>query len=115
MASPFILNATDYKKDLFDPAVNGTTSMMKAVKAFAPNVKRVVITSSFASVVDTSKGLRPGYTNTEADWNPMTLEEASKSDPSNAYLVSKTLAERSGWDFIENEKVWGPVRFLHNL
>jgi len=104
MASPFVLNANDFNKDLFDPAYNGTVSALEAVKKNNPAVKRVVITSSFASVLDTSKGLRPGYNYTEADWNPMTREEALKTDPTNAYLVSKTIAERAAFDFIEKEK-----------
>jgi nucleoside-diphosphate-sugar epimerase len=66
-------------------------------------VKRIVITSSFAAVIDTSKGLRPGYTYTEADWNPLAPEDVK--DPVNAYLVSKALAEKAAFDFVENEKV----------
>jgi len=104
MASPFIIDAKDYDKDLFDPAYNGTTSVLKAIKANNPAVKRVVITSSFASVLDGSKGLRPGYNYTEADWNPMTREGAYKEDPTTAYLVSKKIAEKAAFDFVEKEK-----------
>jgi nucleoside-diphosphate-sugar epimerase len=104
LASPFVLNATDYEKDLFDPAVNGTVGILKAVKKNAPQVKRIVITSSFASVLDPNKGTRPGYTYTEADWNPITREEAKRADGTVAYLVSKTLAEKAAFDFVESEK-----------
>lgn len=41
-ASPFHFNVTDVKKDLLDPAVIGTTGILKAVKKSAPTVKRVV-------------------------------------------------------------------------
>lgn len=41
-ASPFHFNVTDTKKDLLDPAINGTTGLLKAIKASAPSVKRVV-------------------------------------------------------------------------
>ena len=64
-----------------------------------------MITSSFASVLDVTKGLRPGYVYTEADWNPMTKEETIAAGPTPAYLVSKTLAERAAFDFVEKEKV----------
>ncbi|QRV84237.1 NADPH-dependent methylglyoxal reductase GRE2 protein [Ceratobasidium sp. AG-Ba] len=67
-------------KDLLDPAILGTTEILKGVKAHAPTVKCVVITSSFASMVDRSQGNRPGYAYSEKDWNPVTYEEAQK-DP----------------------------------
>ena len=41
-SSPFHFNVTDVKKDLLDPAVVGTTGLLKAVKQSAPTVKRVV-------------------------------------------------------------------------
>lgn len=104
LASPFILDSKDYEKDLFKPAVNGTVSILKAVKEYNQSVKRIVITSSFAAVLDFTKGLRPGYVYTEEDWNPVTTEEAKKAGPSAAYLVSKTLAERAAYDFVKSEK-----------
>jgi len=66
-------------------------------------VKRVVITSSFASVVDAKKGPRPGYVYTETDWNPVTREEGL-GGPSIGYYASKKLAEGAAWDFMKNEK-----------
>ena len=45
-----------------DPAIIGTTGLLKAVKKNAPSVKRVIITSSFAAIVDPTKGSYPGYT-----------------------------------------------------
>jgi len=67
-------------------------------------VKRVVITSSFASIVDGKKGnLIPDHTYSEKDWNPVTEEEAVQS-PSNGYRASKTFAEKAAWDFVEKEK-----------
>ena len=62
-----------------------------------------VITSSFASIIDASKGTRPGYTYSEKDWNPITATEALEN-PSNGYRASKTFAEKSAWDFVEHEK-----------
>ncbi|KAL8866990.1 MAG: hypothetical protein Q9198_008685 [Flavoplaca austrocitrina] len=40
-ASPFHFNITDTKKDLLDPAIIGTTGILKAIKKSAPSVKRV--------------------------------------------------------------------------
>lgn len=41
-ASPYHFNVTDTKKDFLDPAIIGTTGILKAVKKNAPSVKRVV-------------------------------------------------------------------------
>ncbi|KAH6670728.1 putative NADPH-dependent methylglyoxal reductase GRP2 [Halenospora varia] len=103
-ASPFHFNVTDAKKDLIDPAVIGTTGILSAIKKYAPSVKRVVITSSFASIVNADKGNSwTEHTYTESDWNPIT-EEESTLNPSNAYRASKTFAERAAWEFLEKEK-----------
>ncbi|KAG9244249.1 putative NADPH-dependent methylglyoxal reductase GRP2 [Calycina marina] len=102
-ASPFHFNVTDTQKDLLDPAVNGTNGVLAAIKKNAPSVKKVVITSSFAAIVDGPKGNRPGYTYSEKDWNPITAEEATQN-PSDGYRASKTFAEKAAWDFVEKEK-----------
>jgi len=123
-ASPFHFNITDPKKDLLDPAIIGTTGILKAIKAGAPSVKRVAITSSFAAIVNPN-----GHAQTynEEVWNPITFEEAIK-DNANAYRGSKTLAEKAAWEFVEKEKpnfqistlnppfVFGPVvHYLNSL
>ncbi|MCJ1250786.1 methylglyoxal reductase (NADPH-dependent) gre2 [Trapelia coarctata] len=124
-ASPFHFNVTDPKKDLLDPAVIGTTGILKAIKKSAPSVKRVVITSSFAAILNPKA--EPGYEYSEKDWNPVTEEEALEN-PTNAYRASKTFAERAAWEFVEREKpnftlatcnppmVFGPVvHYLNSL
>lgn len=103
-ASPFHFNVTNAKKDLLDPAINGTVGLLKSVKAYAPTVKHIVITSSFAAILNADKGvLWPEKTYSEADWNPITEEQAELS-PALAYRASKTFAEKAAWDFVENEK-----------
>ncbi|KAL2678364.1 hypothetical protein Neosp_009110 [[Neocosmospora] mangrovei] len=111
------------RKDLIDPAVLGTTGVLRAIKESCPTVKRVVITSSFAAILDprlASTGTTKIYS--ESDWSPLTLEDAYAS-PVNAYVVSKLMAERAAWDFMAQEKpnftlsvmnppmVYGPVRY----
>lgn len=124
----FHFNVKDTKKDLLDPAINGTVGILKAIKAFAPTVKHVVITSSFASILNADKGQTwPEHTYTEADWNPITLDEATKT-PAHGYRASKTFAEKAAWEFLEKEKpnftlstanppmVFGPiVHYLNSL
>lgn len=83
-ASPFHFNVTDIQAELLDPAVIGTTGILKSIQKGAPAVKRVVITSSFAAIMDVTKGSWPEHTYSEADWNPMTLEVAL-SNPAAGY------------------------------
>lgn len=104
-ASPFVMNVEDNEKDLLAPAIHGTTNILKAIAAHAPQVKRVVITSSFASIVDMNQGARPRYTYTEADWNPITYDEAKAAESGAvAYCASKSLAEKAAWDFVKEQK-----------
>lgn len=123
-ASPFHFNITDPKKDLLDPAIVGTTGVLKAIKSRAPNVKRVVITSSFASIINPKDHPE---TYSEENWNPVTMEEAL-GDPFTAYRGSKKFAEKAAWNFVKNENpnfqlttlcpplVFGPVvHYLNSL
>ncbi|QIW95729.1 hypothetical protein AMS68_001247 [Peltaster fructicola] len=126
-ASPFHFNVTDVQKELLDPAIIGTTGILKSIKKSAPSVKRVVITSSFASIVDGAKGNRPGHEYSEQDWNPITHEQALEN-PANGYRASKVFAEKAAWDYVKKELpnvslatmcpplVLGPiVHYLNNL
>ncbi|KAI9038433.1 SDR family oxidoreductase [Aspergillus affinis] len=98
-ASPFHYNVQDPVKDFLDPAIKGTTGILKAVKAYAPTVKRVVITSSFAAITNVKNHAK---VYSEKVWNPVTWEEAL--DPAQTYRASKTFAEKAAWNFVENEK-----------
>ena len=93
-ASPFVLDVTDPQKDLVDPALKGTMNVLQAcVKA--GSVKKVVLTSSAAAVFDEPVS---GHVYTEEDWNE------TSSLTRNPYYYSKTLAERSAWEYVEKEK-----------
>ncbi|RKF13095.1 aldehyde reductase [Roseovarius spongiae] len=93
MASPYVLNVTDPQRDLVDPAVQGTLSMLTAAAA-SKRVRRVVLTSSMAAITDQPDG----RILTEEDWN------ARSSLTRNPYYYSKTMAERAAWDFMERDK-----------
>ncbi|KAJ5373170.1 NAD-dependent epimerase/dehydratase [Penicillium concentricum] len=122
-ASPFHFNVQDPVKDFLDPAIKGTTGILKAIKEYAPTVKRVVITSSYAAMVN---GKQHPKVYSEKEWNPLTWEEAM--DHSQVYRGSKTFAEKAAWAFVEKEKpnfdiatinpplVFGPiVHYLNSL
>ncbi|KAL2160168.1 hypothetical protein VTH06DRAFT_1824 [Thermothelomyces fergusii] len=99
-ASPFHFNIQD-PKELLDPAVIGTTGILRAVAASAPTVRRVVVTSSFAAIVDEAHLRDPAHTFSEGSWNPVTAEEVHRH-PATAYRASKTFAERAAWDFVRD-------------
>lgn len=103
-ASPFQMFVENNERDLLNPAVHGTTEILKAVAAHAPQVQRVVITSSFAAISDLAKGPWPEHTYTEKDWNPVTWDEAKTGNGPTAYCASKTFAEKAAYDFVENQK-----------
>jgi nucleoside-diphosphate-sugar epimerase len=100
-ASPFDLKTTDLENDLLKPAIAGVLRLLESAKNFGGSqLERVVLTASFASNLDMSKGYRPGYTYTEEDWNPATFEEAASSGSTPfAYCASKGLAEKAGWNW----------------
>lgn len=50
-ASPYHFHAQD-AQELLVPAITGTTGILKSVQKYAPLVKRVVVTSSFAAIND---------------------------------------------------------------
>lgn len=99
-ASPFHFNIQS-AKELIDPAVVGTTSILKAIARSAPGVKRVVITSSFAAILDPAKVWDPATTFSELSWNPVTLADAD-ADAATAYRASKKLAEQAAWAFVRD-------------
>lgn len=97
MASPFTYAVQDTEKDLIVPAVNGTLRMLESIRDHAPQVRRLVLTSSFAAIVDLSKGLWPGHVYNEKQWNPMTYEKvkAAKQALAYAYVICNPLQYES--------------------
>lgn len=54
--SPFYFDVTDIQKELLEPAIMGTIGILRSIKAHAPSVRRVVITSSLASMIHPWQG-----------------------------------------------------------
>jgi nucleoside-diphosphate-sugar epimerase len=123
-ASPFLYKVISSNLEFLDPAIKGTLEILKSVKAHAPTVKRVVITSSCAAVVNFGADpfSSPKKVYTEDDWYPLTWDNALAGTSQQAYLASKKFAEKAAWSFIEEEKpnfdlvtltppmVYGPLR-----
>ncbi|KAM1974182.1 hypothetical protein ACFX15_039116 [Malus domestica] len=99
-ASPVLFSATDPQAELIDPAVNGTLNVLKSCVKF-PTVKRVVITSSMATVMMSGKPLA----------SDVVVDETWYSDPlvcekyKQWYMVSKTLAEKAAWEFAKGNEI----------
>ncbi|KAI1778774.1 ketoreductase [Hypoxylon cercidicola] len=122
-ASPYHLNVQDPVKDFLDPAIKGTTGLLRSIKEHAPSVKRVVITSSGAAIINPMN--HPKIYD-ETHWAPWTWEDALV--PQKTYMASKVLSEKAAWAFMDAEKphfdlavinctfTYGPVqRNLHSL
>ena len=103
-ASPFHFKAKDVEKELLIPAVNGTKNALKAIKDYAPQVKRVVVTSSIAAIKVEAKENDSTFVTTEETWNPISWEEALTNPVFRAIVDLKTFAEKAAWEFVEMEK-----------
>ncbi len=94
VASPYALDVEDPQRDLVDPAVRGTRTVLASCQR-AGTVKRVVVTSSVAAITDEPD---PAHRLTENDWN------VKSSLSRNPYYLSKVLAEKEAWAFVERNK-----------
>ncbi|KAL1869155.1 methylglyoxal reductase (NADPH-dependent) gre2 [Diaporthe australafricana] len=98
-ASPYSFKVDDPVKDFLDPAIKGTTGILRSIKAHAPSVRRVVITSSSAAIINP---LKHEKVYDESKWAPFTWQDALSS-PQFGYPASKKLAEQAAWEFVNNE------------
>lgn len=104
-ASPFQMSVEDNERDLLRPAIAGTKNLVQAAAAHAPLVQRIVITSSFAAIIDMGRADGgAGYVYTEKDWNPCSYADAIAGPGPVAYCASKAFAEKAAWDFVADEK-----------
>ena len=93
VASPLPPSVPKHEDELIVPAREGTLRVLRASRN--AGVKRVVVTSSFAAIGYGHKVRETPFT--EADWtNP-------NGDDVAPYTKSKTLAERTAWDFLARE------------
>ena len=108
-ASPITFQAEDNEKDIILPAINGTVNVLKAIKSSAPQVIKVIITSSCVTQFD---GVDLSAATSEDTWNSISYERA-KQDGLGAYIGSKTFAEKAAIEFVENEKPKYTVSTIH--
>ena len=89
VASPFIVGVPKHEDELIIPAVEGTRRVIEA--AINEGVKKVVLTSSCAAIIETHNG-KTHFT--EDDWT----DASHPKTP--AYYKSKTLAEQKAWEIV---------------
>ncbi|ODV96579.1 hypothetical protein PACTADRAFT_1171 [Pachysolen tannophilus NRRL Y-2460] len=103
VASPVDFTQTGDSEEYFlKPAVNGTLNILNGIKNFAPQVIRVVITSSMAAVAEHSSFSDALFICSEEIWSPITWDKA-KDNNITAYMASKKYAEKTAWDFLKDE------------
>jgi nucleoside-diphosphate-sugar epimerase len=92
VASPFPSQGPEHEDEIIIPAKEGTLQVLRMAQQ--EEIKRVVMTSSFAAV---------GY---EQNTNNKIFTEDDWTNPENpnisAYVKSKTIAEIAAWNFIKN-------------
>lgn len=125
-AAVVTFQAEDYERDVINPAIDLVKNIFSSIKDHAPQINRVILTSSSASVVGLDKAFAYDAEYSDNDWSPLT-REMSTLDGTMAYFASKKLAEEEAWKFIKEEKpkfdlvaimpalVLGPVRFSSEL
>ncbi|MBL6871929.1 MAG: NAD-dependent epimerase/dehydratase family protein [Flavobacteriales bacterium] len=94
-ASPFPFKQPKNEQDLIKPAVQGTIRALNAAKT--ANIKRVVITSSVASIAFGHN--KKNITVSHKDWT-----NTNSPKGVDAYMKSKTFAEKYAWEFVNKEE-----------
>jgi len=98
-ASPFLASFKDAQKDLVEPALNGTINVIQSCfnnnRSNNHSIKRIVLTSSVASVRRPELEKESYHVSTEEDWNVFARIDNLP------YPYSKVVAERKAWSMIE--------------
>ncbi|KAL0425654.1 UNVERIFIED_CONTAM: Cinnamoyl-CoA reductase 1 [Sesamum radiatum] len=97
-ASPVFLSVSvsDAQKELIDTAVKGTINVLESCKKVS-SIKRIVVTSSMASVMFNYNPVTPDVIVDETWFSDKNFCEEKKQ----WYALSKTLAEKATWEFVE--------------
>lgn len=103
-ASPFVIDVENPQRDLVDPAVKGTANVLESANR-VDSVKRVVVTSSCASIYGDNLDCQNKSSGvmTEDDWNETS---ALNHLP---YSYSKVMAEKEAWKIADAQNRWDLV------
>lgn len=95
-ASPFVMVGQEDADAVLKPAIDGTLAVMEGCKA--AGVKRIVITSSMASVM----GVDPKDKPADLTWTAEMWSNPDRPGGLPPYVVSKYEAERAAWKYVED-------------
>ncbi len=98
-ASPFMISGIkDAKKQLIEPALNGTRNVLNSAKK-NPSVKRIVLTASVVSMHGDAADMKKTENGifTDKDWN------TTSTETHRPYSYSKTIAEKEAWKIAETQ------------
>lgn len=104
-ASPFVISGfKDAHEALVRPAVEGTRNVLESANRVS-SVKRVVLTSSVASVYGDARDAKkvPNATFNETHWN------TTSSVDHQPYPYSKVMAEKAAWEIQKKQQRWDMV------
>ena len=90
VASPFIIEEPKDEKELIQPALEGTLRALNA--ANKSNIKKVVLTSSMASI---AYGHKKNICD-NSDWTDLSKDVG-------AYIKSKTISEKAAWEYLHEK------------
>jgi len=107
-ASPFKLNINDPQLDLVNPAVEGTKNVLESANR-SDSCKRVVLTSSCASIVGDAIECDGRSSTDESYWNETSNLEHQP------YSYSKTMAEKAAWEINKNQDQWDLITINPSL
>ncbi|KAF8999637.1 hypothetical protein BDQ17DRAFT_1360724 [Cyathus striatus] len=103
-ASPFHYDVDD-PEEFYRPAIRGTVGILESALKNGLSIKRIVITSSCASVMS-PPSVPTKFS--EKDWNETSPREVAEQGraaaPITKYRASKTLAEKAAWEFYNKHK-----------
>ncbi|KAM6493011.1 D-lactaldehyde dehydrogenase [Amanita muscaria] len=98
-ASPVTFDVDD-PNELIEPAVNGTVGILNSAVKNCPDVRRIIVIASEASIYRESNEL---LVLNEKDWNDEVIERVEQlgrnASGLDKYRAAKTLAEKAAWAF----------------
>ncbi|KAF4159486.1 hypothetical protein CNMCM6069_001649 [Aspergillus lentulus] len=106
-APPLKFNINNIQEAMIEPAVKGTTEMLKSAHNYGgTTLRRFVLLGSAVSVLNSFEDItREGRPYNENDWNPVTAQQAiDRKDTVLGYNVSKTQSEKAAWEFMKTNR-----------
>ena len=95
--------ADEFESKILDPAVKGTTGILKSAAQHS-NIKRVVITSSAVAIWPVKKWMNGEVKDAFTENDHIPLEPGPYSSEMEAYCASKVQALHSTHDFVQKER-----------